>query len=67
MYRVAGSEVDRPVTDNNLTPKERALIRNEFMTRLSSTRLLHDGILVKRGATGPNTGASRSREPPCRK
>jgi hypothetical protein len=37
-------------------PKERDLIRREFMVRFSSARSIHDGILVKRWATGPNKG-----------
>lgn len=44
------------MTEITLTPKERALIRNEFMTRFSSSPSLGDGILVKRWATGPNKG-----------
>lgn len=40
----------------NFLPKERDLIRREFMVRFSSARSLHDGILVKRWATGPNKG-----------
>ena len=35
-------------------PKERDLIRREVMVRFSSARSLHDGILVKCWATGPN-------------
>ncbi len=42
--------------DLEFTPKERDLIRREFMLRLSSARSLHEGILVKRWATGPNKG-----------
>ncbi len=42
--------------DPEFTPKERELIRREFMLRLSSARSLHDGILVRRWATGPNKG-----------
>ena len=38
------------------TPKERALIRSEFMVRLSSARSIHNGILVKRWATGAKKG-----------
>ncbi len=37
-------------------PKERDLIRREFMLRLSSARSIHDGILVKCWATGPHKG-----------
>jgi hypothetical protein len=40
----------------NLLPKERELIRREFMWRLSSARSLHDGILLKRRATDARKG-----------
>ncbi|MFD1624858.1 hypothetical protein [Azospirillum griseum] len=40
----------------DLTPRERALIRNEFMVRFGQAPSLASGILVKRWATGPNKG-----------
>src|SRR5688572_29968789 len=43
----------------NLLPKERELIRREFLWRLSSARSLHDGILLKRWATDARKGAPK--------
>lgn len=40
----------------DLTPKERDLIRREFLCRLTSARSIHDGILLKRWATGAKKG-----------
>lgn len=39
-----------------LPPKERDLIRREFMRRLTSARSIHDGIMLKRWSTGPRKG-----------
>lgn len=39
--------------DAEFTPAERDLIRREFMMRLSSARSLHDGVFLRRWATGP--------------
>src|SRR3712207_3783710 len=36
----------------DFSPKERDLIRREFLWRLSSARSIHEGILLKRWATG---------------
>ncbi|MCW2239344.1 hypothetical protein [Azospirillum canadense] len=45
------------MTDHaDLTPKERDLIRREFMRRLTSARSIHDGIMLKRWSTGPRKG-----------
>ncbi len=44
------------MSDITLTPRERALIRNEFMVRFGQAPRLESGILVKRWATGPNKG-----------
>lgn len=44
------------MSDTTLTPRERALIRNEFMVRFAQAPRLETGILVKRWATGPNKG-----------
>ncbi|WP_395455665.1 hypothetical protein ACHMW5_11195 [Azospirillum melinis] len=44
------------MSDTTLTPRERALIRNEFMVRFGQAPRLESGILVKRWATGPNKG-----------
>lgn len=44
------------MSDAILTPRERALIRNEFMVRFAQAPRLENGILVKRWATGPNKG-----------
>lgn len=41
------------------TPQERDLIRREFMLRLSSARSLHEGILLRRWATGEKKGAPK--------
>ena len=50
------TEGEDPVSDTTLTPRERALIRNEFMVRFGQAPRLENGILVKRWATGPNKG-----------
>lgn len=50
------TEGEDPVSDTTLTPRERALIRNEFMVRFAQAPRLETGILVKRWATGPNKG-----------
>ncbi|WP_207461252.1 hypothetical protein [Azospirillum sp. SYSU D00513] len=42
------------LSDLHFTPKERDLIRMEFMPRWNSARSIHDGIVVKRWVTGPN-------------
>ena len=55
-YRGERIEGDKPVSDITLTPRERALIRNEFMVRFGQAPRLESGILVKRWATGPNKG-----------
>ena len=55
-YRGERTEGDEPVSDITLTPRERALIRNEFMVRFGQAPRLESGILVKRWATGPNKG-----------
>ena len=55
-YRGERSEGDDLVSDTTLTPRERALIRNEFMVRFGQAPRLESGILVKRWATGPNKG-----------
>lgn len=55
-YRGERIEGDEPVSDIALTPRERALIRNEFMVRFGQAPRLESGILVKRWATGPNKG-----------
>ncbi len=44
------------MSSNTFTAKERALIRNEFMTRFGPPPKLADGVLVKRWVTGPNKG-----------
>ncbi|WP_377810281.1 hypothetical protein ABNQ38_31715 [Azospirillum sp. A29] len=44
------------MSDTTLTPRERALIRNEFMVRFGQAPRLESGILVKRWATGRNKG-----------
>lgn len=51
--RIEGNEL---VSDITLTPRERALVRNEFMVRFGQALRLESGILVKRWATGPNKG-----------
>ncbi len=56
VYRGERIEGDEPVSDITLTPRERALIRNEFMVRFGQAPRLESGILVKRWATGPNKG-----------
>ena len=50
------TEGEDQVSDVILTPRERALIRNEFMVRFAQAPRLENGILVKRWATGPNKG-----------
>ena len=55
-YRGERTEGDELVSDTTLTPRERALIRNEFMVRFGQAPRLESGILVKRWATGPNKG-----------
>lgn len=44
------------MSNSTFTAKERALIRNEFMTRFGAPPKLADGILVKRWVTGSNKG-----------
>lgn len=55
-YRGERTEGEDPLSDITLTPRERALIRNEFMVRFGQAPRLENGILVKRWATGPNKG-----------
>lgn len=55
-YRRDRTEGDELVSDPTLTPRERALIRTEFMVRFGQAPRLETGILVKRWATGPNKG-----------
>lgn len=50
-----GIEAER-MGSSTLTAKERAMIRNEFMSRFGPPPKLADGILVKRWVTGPNKG-----------
>ncbi|PNQ95028.1 hypothetical protein C1S70_31140 (plasmid) [Azospirillum argentinense] len=42
--------------DPDFTPKERDLIRREFMRRLSSARSVHEGFLLRRWSTGARKG-----------
>ena len=53
-YRGERTEGDELVSDTTLTPRERALVCNEFMVRFGQAPRLESGILVKRWATGPN-------------
>ncbi len=55
-YRGERTEGEDPLSDITLTPRERALIRNEFMVRFGQAPRLDNGIPVKRWATGPNKG-----------
>jgi hypothetical protein len=47
------------VTDTDtpaFTPKDRDLIRMEFMDRFGSATSIHDGFWIKRWSTGPRKG-----------